>query len=300
MKSDLFPTQRKLFYNRTLYQRVPPNPEQILRTYYGQHWKSPPAEKDRKPHGGGRRKACPYGPQETFEDKKIDMQTCKHLNLEKYQPAKTIGYKTRNQCENKNQISTCKKVQVKVVSNQPPIDHNQIETSIHKAGCLFFQCEKNATLCDNSNPTNYNGDKPPCCVHILRDIAREFDAEMCRIGVDYIATFGTLLGLIRSDRIIPWTGDMDYIIPSKAAANAMVHLWDAKRTGLRHVYQDINRMCITRDFANGELLKWNISAPNPKQKIRGQICGDNGNTLWDCGFPYVDFYVGRDHPVYKG
>lgn len=223
------------------------------------------------------------------------------LNLEKYQPRKTIGYKTSNRCQGKggNPIE-CEKVQIEIKSPPPLADHTKIETSIHKAGCLFFQCEKNATLCDNNNPTEYNGSKPPCCVHILRDVAHEFDSEMCRIGVDYIATFGTLLGLIRSDRLIPWTGDMDYIIPSKAAANAMVHLWDTKKTGLRHVFQGINRMCITSDFANGELAKWNISAPDPKRKISGQICGDNGNTLWDCGFPYVDFYVGRDHPVYKG
>lgn len=110
---------------------------------------------------------------------------------------------------------------------------------------------------------------------------------MCRIGVDYIATFGTLLGLTRSDRLIPWTGDMDYIIPSTAAANAMAHLWDTNKTGLKHVHQGINRMCITKEFANGELTKWNVSKPCRR-------------TLDKCGIPYVDFYVGRDHPNFQG
>lgn len=66
MKDDLFPTQRKLFYNGSLFQRVPPNPEQILRTYYGQHWKSPPPKDDRDPHGA--EQFCPYGPQVTFTE----------------------------------------------------------------------------------------------------------------------------------------------------------------------------------------------------------------------------------------
>lgn len=68
MKADLFPTQRKLFFNGTLYQRVPPNPEQILRTYYGQHWKSPPSKNKQKPHGGGKNKLCPFGPNVTFQE----------------------------------------------------------------------------------------------------------------------------------------------------------------------------------------------------------------------------------------
>lgn len=234
---------------------------------------------------------------------KDENDTCTALNLTEYEPVKTIGYRKikrsflqRFKCLFFSKCSWYTEVK----SEPPPADHNQIETSIHNAGCLFFQCDKNATLCDNNNPTEYNSNKPPCCVHILRDVAREFDAEMCRIGVDYIATFGTLLGLIRSDRLIPWTGDMDYIIPSKAAANAMVHLWDTNKTGLKHVHQGINRMCMTRDFANGELAKWNVSAPDPSQTIEGQMCGDDGGALYKCGLPYVDFYVGQDHPDYKG
>ena len=86
--------------------------------------------------------------------------------------------------------------------------------------------------CDNYDETNYNGPEPPCCVHILRDMARTFDETMCGLGLEYVATFGTLLGLVRSDRMIPWTSDIDYIIPSKHVANAMVDLWDTNATAL--------------------------------------------------------------------
>ena len=173
------------------------------------------------------------------------------------------------------------------LKSTPPVDHKKITTSTSDANCLFFNCTRDVNECDNNNPTEYDGEKPPCCVHIMRDAGRLFDAEMSRIGLDYFAAFGTLLGFMRSDRVIPWTGDLDYIIPSKAVANAMVHLWDTKKTGLAHVFLDMNRMCITRDFADGKLAKFNFNAPAPTK-------------LWIWGFPNIDLYVGKDHPEFPG
>jgi hypothetical protein len=40
----------------------------------------------------------------------------------------------------------------------------------------------------------------------------------------------------------------------------MVPLLNNTTTGLAHIWQNINRMFITADFANGELQKWNIPA----------------------------------------
>jgi len=195
-------------------------------------------------------------------------ETCKSLDLTMYDPRKST----------------------------PPVDHKKMENHLAEANCLFFKCTKSVAECDNNNPTEYDGDKPPCCVHILRDAGRLFDAEMCRIGLDYTTAFGTLLGLMRSDRLIPWTGDMDYIIPSEAVANAMVHLWDTKKTGLAHIFQDINRVCLTHDFADGKLAKFKFTAPPPKKLLKSA----DGNTLWSRGFPYLDLYVGRDHPSFPG
>ena len=160
--------------------------------------------------------------------------------------------------------------------------HNSssVPRTLRGSNCLFYRCNTNITDCDNTLPTNYDGPKPPCCSHILRDMARIFDEEMCALGLDYVTAFGTLLGFRREGRIIPWTIDNDYIIPSTDVANAMVLLWNASRTGMAHHFQGINRMCATPDFAGGELQKkW-------PRKVGRKL-------LYKSGLPYIDFYLGR-------
>ena len=94
---------------------------------------------------------------------------------------------------------------------------------------------KNETLCDNMHPNNYDGPNPPCCTHILRDLIHIFDETMSTLGLDYVVSFGTLLGLTRSDKIVPWTGDNDVIIEDTKTAYDMVDLWkttNASESGL--------------------------------------------------------------------
>jgi len=159
-----------------------------------------------------------------------------------------------------------------------------LTTNLKDAKCAVFKCTNNVAKCDNILPTNYDdGTEPPCCVHVLRDMARVFDDEMSRLGLDYTATFGTLLGYRRSDRLIPWTGDNDYIIPSKNVVNAMVERWDTKSTGLAHLMQGINRICATPDFAGGKLQKWTTHF---HPFLSTQLCFT--------GLPYIDLYVGRN------
>jgi len=167
------------------------------------------------------------------------------------------------------------------------------------ASCLIYECTSNSTECDTLEPTNYNHkgnttdndndkQKPPCCIHILRDMAKVFDEEMSRLGLDYTAGFGTLLGLRRSDRLIPWTVDNDYIVESYQVGNAMVDLWNATKTGLAVLFQGIPRMCATKDFANGQLVHWEVaSATNYKRETNLK------DELWNQGYPYMDFYVGN-------
>ena len=162
------------------------------------------------------------------------------------------------------------------------LHETSLSNSLKMSNCLFYDCNKDVAECDNKLPTNFDGPKPPCCTHILRDMSRTFDEAMCSLGLDYSAVFGTLLGFRRGDRLIPWTGDNDYIIPSKDAANAMVALWDTKKTGMAHIFQGINRMCVTPDFAGGALQrKWSRLDP-PGHKL---------NLDWS-GLAYIDFYLG--------
>ena len=151
-----------------------------------------------------------------------------------------------------------------------------------KAGCIDFVCNKDIESCDNTLPTNYDDIKPPCCTHILRDMAHTFDKVMSKLGLQYIVSFGTLLGLIRSDKIIPWTADDDFVIfnDGNLANMAMLSLWD-NSTGLNFVtYPWPPRLCITSAFANGNLQRWSINSPRLASL-----------KMWKKGYPYGDVYA---------
>jgi UDP-sugar transporter A1/2/3 len=161
-----------------------------------------------------------------------------------------------------------------------PLRKNKGNHTVNFAHCLRFQCMRDASKCDNPLATNFDGPDPPCCVHILRDMAREFDRVMCYLGLEYLPAYGMLLGLVRSDRFIPWTSDNDYMV-STATMMAMLSLWDSAshlEHGLSLVYHDIDRMCASPSFANGKLLRWKANTTN--KYILGGIN------------PYTDFYLG--------
>jgi hypothetical protein len=149
--------------------------------------------------------------------------------------------------------------------------------------CLRFQCMRDASKCDNTLATNFDGPDPPCCVHVLRDMARQFDRVMCYLGLEYVPAVGTLLGLTRSDRLIPWTADNDYIV-STATMIAMMSLWHTSshlEHGMQLVFSGIDRMCISPSFANGKLLRWKVNGTSKLPFIDTNI--------------YTDFYLGDYH-----
>ncbi len=162
-----------------------------------------------------------------------------------------------------------------------------VPKTLEGSNCLLFDCNQDVAECDNGDETNYNGDKPPCCTHVLRDMARIFDEEMCALGLDYFAAFGSLLGLRRADRFIPWSADADIMLHSDEAMNALVMLWDSQKTGMSHHYSEINRMCITEDFANGGLKKWAYDEERYQKAIAGW------DRQFNLGFPYLDLYLGQ-------
>ena len=131
--------------------------------------------------------------------------------------------------------------------------------------CLQFQCEwrhNHTQQCDTFDATNYNGEDPPCCVHTLRDMAQAFDDVMCILGLEYFTSYGMLLGLIRSDRLIPWTSDNDYIA-TENTISALMNLSPKEKKvfddhGLAFFYDGYYfRLCITPKFMKGKLAqKW--------------------------------------------
>eukprot|EP00978_Attheya_sp_CCMP212_P003337 scaffold6888_cov48-Attheya_sp.AAC.4 len=100
------------------------------------------------------------------------------------------------------------------IRNLPFVQSLQMPRNEGYGSCLRFDC---TAQCDDTTnddvSTNYDGPEPPCCTHVLRDMAEIFDRIMCRtLGLEYFSSYGMLLGLVRDDRIIPWTADNDYVV----------------------------------------------------------------------------------------
>ena len=154
--------------------------------------------------------------------------------------------------------------------------------------CMDFRCSNDVSICNSTLATSYDTfDNAPCCTHILRDMLSVFDESMLNLGLNYFVGFGTLLGLTRSDRVIPWTIDNDIVV-DKRTFRAVTELWNVDTTGLSLIFpksakkqRGSPRMCVTPQWAHGKLQKWQIPTPL-------------GVLFHDRGFPYIDFYFGED------
>lgn len=196
--------------------------------------------------------------------------------------------KVQNNTTANNNKPTAKRIHLRDISNYTGMNYtNALPKGTAQANCRPLKCNKDEFSCDNTLPTNYDGPKPPCCTHILRDLVYIFDKTMSTLGLDYVVSFGTLLGLVRSDKIIPWTEDDDFIIKDDKTAHAMVDLWKttaaSKTGGLALMFQGILRICITPQFAEGKIQKWLDKA---HKNCRGW--------LYSCEVPYIDFYIGKN------
>jgi hypothetical protein len=178
------------------------------------------------------------------------------------------------------------------------------------AGCLQFTCQKEN--CDNGEPTNFDGPKPPCCVHILRDMSREFDRIMLHLGLEYVPAYGMLLGLTRADQLIPWTSDNDVLVESRAFTT-MAELWKSTQHldhGLGFLFEIIPRVCVKPNFAGGSLQKWRLNQTVPysvnmpfmdvykftydekQEHVQDKYCG--------CYYNVSDVFPLHRKPIYNG
>ena len=80
------------------------------------------------------------------------------------------------------------------------------------------------------------GDGPtkPCCVHILRDMAKAFDDVMCELGLEYFASYSMVLGLTRADKLIPWTSDNDYTATQQPISALLALSEEEKQVFTKH------------------------------------------------------------------
>ena len=115
------------------------------------------------------------------KDESTDEKTTDH-------PSSDIG----NEIQNTNEVFF------------PPVIKRRIS---RYEGCMRFTCANyTQPHCqDNFAETDYKGDNPPCCSHVLRDMIRTIDdALFDGLGLEYFAGYGTLLGLVRNDHVLPW------------------------------------------------------------------------------------------------
>ena len=61
--------------------------------------------------------------------------------------------------------------------------------------------------------------EPICCSVVLGQMLADFKYAMEKLGLEYRIVFGTLLGAVRSQAIIPWTRDVDIAISKSATVN---------------------------------------------------------------------------------
>jgi hypothetical protein len=117
-------------------------------------------------------------------------------------------------------------------------------------------------------------------------MAAAFDAVMCKLGFEYFSSYGMLLGLVRNDKLIPWTSDNDYIATDRTLA-AMYDMsptdkkvWDDH--GIHFFFDNhFHRVCVTTTFMKGELAKsWKTKSYNWN--------------WYPLVYPYADIFVARE------
>ena len=163
-------------------------------------------------------------------------------------------------------------------------------------GCLRYECSRhNTSTCTDETlfaDTNYDDpEQPPCYTHILRDMIQVVDTIMCDLELEYFAAYGTLLGMIRNNHVIPWTADNDVVVSFRVAEELYKNrVYIEEKYGLR-VFNDFYlRGCLTDKFKNGKLSKWNTTKYDESIKKSGNK-GD-----WVAHFPYVDFFYAEINP----
>ena len=83
--------------------------------------------------------------------------------------------------------------------------------------CLPMQCNRDAS-CDTAFGNGASrretaSTDSPCCVDVLVDILRSVVSVLELHFMPHVIYYGALLGQARGDSVIPWTSDLDILLP---------------------------------------------------------------------------------------
>eukprot|EP01116_Phalansterium_solitarium_P002153 TRINITY_DN12015_c0_g1_i1.p1 TRINITY_DN12015_c0_g1~~TRINITY_DN12015_c0_g1_i1.p1 ORF type:complete len:345 (+),score=60.21 TRINITY_DN12015_c0_g1_i1:156-1190(+) len=112
------------------------------------------------------------------------------------------------------------------------------------------------------------GPKPPCSVDILKEMIFFLTEALEQAKITHWVSYGTLLGSVRNQSIIPWTSDVDIVVPGAEYGQMQAKLASVgllEKMGYLFFYDrkypDIGRMCITDDaerylkYAKGDVVE---------------------------------------------
>jgi len=126
--------------------------------------------------------------------------------------------------------------------------------------------------------------EPPCILDVLEEMMFDVVDSLGKSNLTYWISYGTLLGAVRDQKIIPWTTDIDIVVETNIWKRIAKRLYDNSNLdekGYRFFYDkkytDMARLCIGDDH------------PKYKQWEK-TVIEEEG--YWNSGYPYVDFYQG--------
>eukprot|EP01116_Phalansterium_solitarium_P006643 TRINITY_DN18986_c0_g1_i1.p1 TRINITY_DN18986_c0_g1~~TRINITY_DN18986_c0_g1_i1.p1 ORF type:complete len:286 (+),score=48.62 TRINITY_DN18986_c0_g1_i1:228-1085(+) len=158
-----------------------------------------------------------------------------------------------------------------------------LETHIRRAhfgweNCLRVDYHADCTWPD---PDPRYTDGLPCRTELLWELLQHTDDVLRTANVTYWLAFGSLLGAVRHQRLISWTGDVD-----------VVYLNTTSDQLLRRIHYPLLRRGIFT-FLEVGLLRVCLSYNNRRFQKYARLVIDPEDRRYSDMYPYMDIYAGR-------